>query len=412
VSNAFPVISIDPHPGETVELKPLTSYSGAVGLVMRREGGVAGPIVDRAITLSLLSPAPDQRLEVWKRALDGRAGPEIEFLVDRRILPLGNVNRAASVAGGYAALNKRTFVTESDVRLACRSLNRQVLDTMAQRLDVAGDWDDLVTNALVMANLTDLERRCRHRERLLGHVGPGFRNSLNSGVRALFNGPSGTGKTLAAKILASVLSIDLYRVDLASIINKYVGETEKNLSQLLAKAEELDVMLLIDEGDALMSSRTEVKSSNDRYANMETNYLLQRLETYQGIVIVTTNAGNRIDAAFQRRFDTVIPFSPPDPMERLIIWRRHLPHTSQVSDAYLDDVAHKCAMTGGQIRNAALYAALLSVDAGRDGWINDADLAAAVQVEYQKAGAACPLNGATTAKGHQHALNRFLAEVG
>src|SRR5207248_11162256 len=136
-----------------------------------------------------------------------------------------------------------------------------------------------------------------------------------------------------------------------------------------------------------MTNRTDVKPANDRYANLETNYLLQRLETYQGIVIVTTNAGNRIDAAFQRRFDVIIDFQPPDPYERLLIWQHHLPARHRVNLTCLQEIAHHCALIGGQIRNAALYASLLAVDAGRDGEINDADLSAAVQREYRKAGA-------------------------
>src|SRR5262249_699205 len=159
---------------------------------------------------------------------------------------------------------------------------------------------------------------------------------------ALFNGPSGTGKTLAAKILAAVLSMDIYRLDLASVVNKYIGETEKNLSQLLARAQGLDVLLLVDEGGARMTNRTDVTSANDPHANVETNYLLQRLETYQGIIVVTTNAGNRIDTAFQRRFDVAIEFSPPDPFERLLIWQQHLPAMHRVSPAYLQEVAQQC----------------------------------------------------------------------
>jgi SpoVK/Ycf46/Vps4 family AAA+-type ATPase len=208
------------------------------------------------------------------------------------------------------------------------------------------------------------------------------------------------------------LQSDVYRVDLASIVNKYIGETEKNLSQLLARAEELDVILLIDEGDSLMTGRTDVKSANDRYANLETNYLLQRIETYQGIVVVTTNAGNRIDQAFKRRFDVLIDFQPPDPRERLLIWRHHLPAAHRVSDAHLQRLAGHCALTGGQIRNAALHAALLAVVAGRDGEVEDADLEAAVSREYRKAGASCPLGQSPVRNGHHAALTQFLAEIG
>jgi SpoVK/Ycf46/Vps4 family AAA+-type ATPase len=212
---------------------------------------------------------------------------------------------------------------------------------------------------------------------------------LNAGVRALFSGPSGTGKTLAARVLSSVLQKDLYRLDLSTVVNKYIGETEKNLSRIFARAEELDVILLLDEGDALLTRRTEVQNANDRYANLETNYLLQRLESFEGILIVTTNAGDRIDRAFQRRMDVVISFPPPDAGERWNIWQLHLPTEHRVTDSVLAEVAQRCELTGGQIRNAILHASLLAITNG--GVVTTAHLEAAVQREYFKSGSVCPL---------------------
>jgi hypothetical protein len=411
LTGAFPVFAIDPAPGETFELPRLKGYEGAVGVVMRGEGGVAGTCVERAVTLSIPAPALEHRRSLWQRSLAGCAGEDLADISERFLLPLGNVERVASVAAGYARLERRDRVTAADVQLACRSLNRQKLDTLAQRLEVSGGWDELVVNDETAAELRQLEHRCRHRERLLHSLGAGFRNSINCGVRALFNGPSGTGKTLAAKILAAVLQTDVYRVDLAATVNKYIGETEKNLSQLLARAEELDVILLVDEGDALMSNRTDVKSSNDRYANLETNYLLQRLETFQGVVIVTTNGGSRIDQAFQRRFDVSINFYPPDAAERSLIWQLHLPPAHRVSGGRLQEIAHCCALTGGEIRNAALHASLLAVSGGRDGQVSDADLETAVRREYRKAGGSCPLQPSPGPNGHLAALNQFLADI-
>jgi SpoVK/Ycf46/Vps4 family AAA+-type ATPase len=171
------------------------------------------------------------------------------------------------------------------------------------------------------------------------------------------------------------------------VINKYIGETEKNLSQLFARAEELDVLLLLDEGDALLTRRTDVQTANDRYANLETNYLLQRLETYEGILIVTTNTGDRIDSAFQRRMDVVIDFRPPDATERWTIWQLHLPATHTIDPALLREVAGRCTLTGGQIRNAVLHASLLALDEG----------GVVTQREYRKAGAVCPLRRTSAA---------------
>ena len=211
----------------------------------------------------------------------------------------------------------------------------------------------------------------------------------------MFTGPSGTGKTLAARLLSSALQKDLYRVDLSAVVNKYIGETEKNLNQVFARAEELDVILLLDEGDALLSGRTSVHNANDRYANLETNYLLQRLETYEGILIVTTNAGDRIDGAFQRRMDVVVDFRPPGAAERHAIWQMHLPESHAIDSALLAEVAGRCALTGGQIRNAALHASLLAIEDG--GIVTSSKIESAVQREYRKAGAVCPLRSASVA---------------
>jgi SpoVK/Ycf46/Vps4 family AAA+-type ATPase len=217
-------------------------------------------------------------------------------------------------------------VTLADVQEACRALNRQLLDTLATHLEGDGlSWQMLVVSDGVAERLGELERRCRHRERLPERLGPAFGVGGNRGVRALLTGPSGAGKTLAARILAAELGMDLYRVDLAAVVNKYIGETEKNLHRVLSTAEDLDVVLLLDEGDALLGSRTEVRTANDRYANLETNYLLQRLESYQGIVLITTNAAENIDSAFQRRMDVVLNFTAPQAEERWHIWRLHLP---------------------------------------------------------------------------------------
>jgi SpoVK/Ycf46/Vps4 family AAA+-type ATPase len=183
--------------------------------------------------------------------------------------------------------------------------------------------------------------------------------------------------------------MDLYRLDLASVVNKYIGETEKNLSQVFARAEELDVILLLDEGDALLTQRTGVQSSNDRYANLETNFLLQRIESFEGILVVTTNAAQRIDSAFQRRMDVVVDFRPPEAGERWLIWQLHLPAEHAVDLRWLEEAALRCVFTGGQIRNAVLHAATLALDRGEP--LSAAHLEEAVLREYRKTGAVCPL---------------------
>ena len=182
------------------------------------------------------------------------------------------------------------------------------------------------------------------------------------------------------------MGLDLYRVDLAAVVNKYVGETEKNLSRVLSRAEDLNVILLLDEGDSLMTRRTDVKSANDRYANLETNYLLQRLEHYTGIVLVTKNAGKAIDSAFRRRMDAVVKFHLPDVVDRWRLWQAHLPIGHEVDAPALEEIAQRYQLTGGQIRNVCVNAALTSLAVGQDG-LRLSQLRAALQAEHRKAGA-------------------------
>jgi hypothetical protein len=388
VLGAMPALLFDLAPGETAALPPLDGYAGPIGVALGRQGGVSGPPVQGAVTIALDMPDAGARRRHWQAGL-GEKAADLDAISARFRMSGGHIRRAARLAQSYAALDGRAAITTADVRLASRALNRQALDTLATPLAAEGNWGLLALGEETARELRNLEARCRHRERLHETVGAALTAQINPGVRALFSGPSGTGKTLAARMLAAALQMDLYRVDLATIVNKYIGETEKNLNRLLAHTEELDVILLFDEGDALLTQRTSVQSSNDRYANLETNYLLQRLESFEGILIVTTNAGERIDSAFQRRMDVVIGFRAPEAAERWAIWQMHLPEGHAVDGSVLEQVAGRCTLTGGQIRNAALHAALLALDGG--GAVTSAHLVDAVQREYRKAGSVCPL---------------------
>jgi len=392
----LPAFVYDLAPGETADVPEIAGYAGPLGIVLGLEGGIGSATTEAALTVSLPLLSGDERRRGWRQALHNHAGADLEQLSERFLLPAGHLRQAATMAIAHAALDQRDDVEIRDIRQACRALNRQMLDTHAALLDDGGGWHDLVVSTATAVRLRDLELRCRHRERLLQHLGSAFANSGNRGVRALFTGASGTGKTLAAKIIAAELGIDLYRVDLGAVVNKYIGETEKNLHQVLSRAEALDVILLLDEGDSLLGNRTEVKTANDRYANLETNYLLQRLETYQGIVIVTTNAAQHIDRAFQRRMDVVVSFVHPQPDERRAIWQLHLPARHAVGADFFDEVVQRCALTGGQIRNAALHATLLAIDEGGS-FVRELHLEAAIRGEYRKAGATCPLDGSSAA---------------
>ncbi len=406
---ALPLLRFDPAPGESIDLPPLDGYHGPVAATLGRSGGLRGDLTDRSLALYLPPPDRAARRRFWQASAVPVRAPALEDIAARFLLTGGHIHRAAALAETYAALDGRKPIQPADVQRATRALNRQVLETLATPLETGAGWQDLVVTGAVARDLAALETRCRTREGLQARAGAAFRGNLNRGVRAMFSGPSGTGKTLAARALAAALQMDLYRVDLAAVVNKYIGETEKNLNQVLARAEELDVVLLLDEGDALMAKRTDVRNANDRYANLETNYLLQRLENYEGIVIITTNAGQRIDEAFLRRLDVIVDFAPPDAAERRAIWLLHLPAAHAVSDAFLDDIAARCVLTGGQIRNAALHAILL---AGDEVAVDEAHIENAMQREYRKAGAAYPLRANRTVNGQLGRLQHFAAEIG
>lgn len=409
MGRAMPMLNYDLAPGETADLPRLAGYDGPVGVYLGLEGGLASHVTEKAVTLNLKTPCAAERESFWRSALGGRKGEDLSAISERFHLPGGYIRQVADIAVAHAGLEGHDKITAEDVRQASRTLNRQLLDTLADYLETHGDWSFLVASGSTQDKLHELEQRCRYRERLLSRLGPAFGKGVNRGVRALLTGASGTGKTLAARILAAVLGMDLYRVDLAAIINKYIGETEKNLHRVLSRAEALDVMLLLDEGDALLGQRTDVKSANDRYANLETNYLLQRLENYQGIVLITTNLVENIDRAFQRRMDVVVPFFAPQAVERLRILELHLPEGHRVDPTHLELIAQRCALNGGQIRSAAMHATLLALDEQRA--VEARHLEQALRSEYRKAGGTFPLEIAAPLREHDGGMGGLVAAL-
>jgi SpoVK/Ycf46/Vps4 family AAA+-type ATPase len=243
----------------------------------------------------------------------------------------------------------------------CRTAARRRLNDLALRVESLATWADLVLPDPQLATLRQVAVHVRHRLRVYEEWGFARTSARGLGIGVLFSGESGTGKTMAAEVLANELSLDLYRVDLASTVSKYIGETEKNLRRVFDAAEESGAILLFDEADALFGKRSEVKDSHDRYANIEVSYLLQRMEAYRGLAILTTNAGAALDSAFQRRLRFAVQFPFPDQTMRERIWRGIFPESAPLGDLDYARLAH-LNVAGGSIRNIALHAAFLAAD--------------------------------------------------
>ncbi len=245
---------------------------------------------------------------------------------------------------------------------ACRVQARARLDDLAQRITPSASWDDIILPESQRQTLRSIAAHVRQRSKVYETWGFASKGPRGLGVSALFGGPSGTGKTMAAEVLANELRLDLYRIDLSQVVSKYIGETEKNLRRVFDAAEEGGAILLFDEADALFGKRTEVRDSHDRYANIEVSYLLQRMESYRGLAILTTNMKSVLDAAFLRRIRFVVHFPFPDVKQRAEIWRRIFPSDTPTENLDVDKLA-RLNVTGGNIRNIALHAAFLAADA-------------------------------------------------
>jgi AAA+ superfamily predicted ATPase len=270
-----------------------------------------------------------------------------------------------------------------DLPSAVRRLAAGHIDATATRIRPERGWDDLVLDDERMTQVRTIATRWHHRRTVFGEWG--FAPQPSTGVVALFAGPSGTGKTLAAEVIATDLGVDLYKVDLAHMVSKYIGETEKNLSAVFDAAEASSVVLFFDEADALLGKRSEVSDAHDRYANIEVAYLLQRLERFEGVAVMATNLLKNIDPAFLRRLHLVVEFAMPEAAERRRIWRHALPPGAPLADDLeLDRLADTFELSGGTIRNAVMSAAFLAAEAGTP--IGRAHVVTALRSELRKMG--------------------------
>ncbi|MFB2891742.1 ATP-binding protein [Aerosakkonemataceae cyanobacterium BLCC-F50] len=347
-----------------------------------------------AIALDIDRPTKTEQFTLWQNAL-GEMAPglngEVESLVSQFNLNPPTIYAVCTeVFGRFAKEQENRERESSDLNASaflpklwdtCRAQSRPRLDDLAQRITPSASWEDLVLPEEQRRMLQQIAAHVRQRTKVYEKWGFASKSDRGLGISALFAGVSGTGKTMSAEVLAQELQLDLYRIDLSSVVSKYIGETEKNLRRIFDAAEGGATILLFDEADALFGKRSDVKDSHDRYANMEVSYLLQRMEAYQGLAILTTNLKDSLDTAFLRRIRFVVKFPFPDASERAEIWKRIFPKNTPIESLDFNRLA-RLNVAGGNIRNIALNAAFLAADTGEA--VAMKHLLEAAQNEYVK----------------------------
>jgi hypothetical protein len=312
-----------------------------------------------AFLVDVMRPTAEEQRDAWIGALTPL--PE-----DERARAAGRL--AAQFSLNLPELRAAAAIDQGDdyeqrVWDVCRDRTRPRVETLAQRIDVRATWDDLVVADETRRLLRDVAAQVRHRNTVYGDWGFARRMNRGLGISALFAGESGTGKTMAAEVIAQDLRLSLYRIDLSQVVSKWIGETEKNLQRVFDLMEGGGAVLFFDEADALFGKRSEVRDSHDRYANIEVSYLLQRMESYRGLAILTTNAKSALDQAFMRRLRFIVPFNFPGPTERRELWRKAFPGSVPTGALDYERLA-KLSLTGASIQNIALNAAFLAASQG------------------------------------------------
>ncbi len=308
-------------------------------------------------------PGPKDQKCLWQHALGSavqKLNGSLEGVASQYRLSAQTIlSTGAEISSAISASDK----PDELLWRVCRTLGRRQLDDLAQRVEPVSRWEDLILPEHQKVILSQIVSHVRNRLKVCDEWGFASKSARGMGLSTLFSGESGTGKTMAAEVLANELHLDLYRIDLSSVVSKYIGETEKNLRKVFDAAEDSGVILLFDEADALFGKRSEVKDSHDRYANIEVSYLLQRMEAYTGLAILTTNLKTSLDTAFQRRLRFVVQFTFPDTEQREAIWRSVFPGATPTQGLDYRKLA-QLQVVGGNIRNIALNAAFLAADSG------------------------------------------------
>jgi SpoVK/Ycf46/Vps4 family AAA+-type ATPase len=367
------------------------------------EAGAPRDLLPSSHCISVELPAPDlsQRHELWRSLAAERAADDVQFsplvnwpelTVKFRVTP-GQMTAALDTAVGLGRLRSpgESVVCADDLHRGLYSQSNTKLATLARKLTTRFSWSDIVLPPNALAQLHELCSQVKHRQTVYTDWGFDHKLSLGKGLCALLCGQSGVGKTMAVEIIARELQLEVFKIDLSNVVSKYIGETEKNLSRIFHEAESSNAILFFDEADALFGKRSEIKDAHDRYANIEINYLLQRVEEFEGLVILATNLRKNIDEAFFRRMQFVVEFPFPDASHRYRIWRQHFPPEAPAADDIdLSYLAAKFNVSGGNIKNIVVNAAFLAAEDGRI--IRMEHLIRATKREYEKIGRLCTDN--------------------
>jgi hypothetical protein len=382
---------------ESMQPSPVNRFLARGGGLVFLDTREVWPGLDRAgIVKDVSKPTASEQRSAWADALGLAAGANPESLSGQFNLNLSEIQQIAKKALAEAKdAGEAGALADSNGPLAhtlwdsCLGVARPRLDALAHRLEPKATWDDIVLPAAELELLRHITQQVRLRNKVYEEWG--FRRKMSYGlsVNALFAGESGTGKTMAAEVIANELRLNLYRIDLSAVVSKYIGETEKNLSRLFDAAEDGGMMLFFDEADAIFGKRSEVKDAHDRYANIEINYLLQRMESYQGLAILATNMKSALDTAFMRRLRFIVNFQKPGIAERKLIWQKSF--TPEVPLEALDyDRLARFNFAGGSIHSIALNASFLAAEAGTP--VTMPLVLKAARIEYVKHG--WPINEA------------------
>lgn len=370
-------------------IKALGSFSGLVFILTQKPLDLGKSLQRDLFTIEMLLPGYSDRKQIWERSLDGRiCSADAGDLASRFGFTQGQIQDAVAAARNLASLDGRDEISIGDLYRGCRSQSSRRLSALATKIKPHYAMKDIKLPKDRIRQLEEIRNHIKYKGQVYDEWGFQKKLSLGRGLNILFSGPSGTGKTMAAGILAKELNLDLYKIDLSAVVSKYIGETEKNLSRIFREAEQSNAILFFDEADAIFGKRSEVRDSHDRYANIEIGYLLQKMEEHSGVVILASNLSQNIDDAFMRRMQFVVDFPFPDEKQRLCIWKSLFPEMAPLDEEMdFDFLSKKFKLAGGNIKNIIVNAAFLAAD--DSGIIAMEHIIMATKREYQKIGRIC-----------------------